>query len=369
MTIVSMTANYSWAGKRTGVTGTVATDVRHYATIDETRSQGNSAGVGASFRLPARTSLQFNEGFAYSPTYTYGLFPTGAPFIELGSTPPSAPDYKVTTLESFAYTTTVGVSHEITTRSRLSANGDFMYSDRLHETERWRDVTSHSINADYSQNISPNTALSVQYRFRNGAFGNAGEGETTEHGVNFATSYTKPLSATRRLDLDVSIGVSVADVPVLILGSDSLVPERQFLGNGQVNFGYDFGRSWHVAANYRRGIEYIIDLPQPVFADSLGASVVGMLNRRVDVVVFGGYSSGASLLNRNSLVVQHLHRQRACALCADEDVGDLRRIPVLLLLQFSRKRPANRGHPARCRAQWSACRAFAVATRIEKVRR
>jgi hypothetical protein len=64
---------------------------------------------------------------------------------------------------------------------------------------------------------------------------------------------------------------------------------------------YPFGRTWQARANYRRGLEYVADLPVPVYATGATAAVEGLITRRIDVAVLAGYSSGQSILNLNNL--------------------------------------------------------------------
>ena len=50
------------------------------------------------------------------------------------------------------------------------------------------------------------------------------------------------------------------------------------------------------------GVEYVVDIPEPVFADSLGVGIDGFVTRRIDLAVWGGYSSSASLLSDSSML-------------------------------------------------------------------
>ena len=66
-TIIDTSAAYAWRSARTqvGVNGTSV--FRHYADVGETRAVGSSVGIGASTRLPGRTTLLVNQSAAYSP--------------------------------------------------------------------------------------------------------------------------------------------------------------------------------------------------------------------------------------------------------------------------------------------------------------
>ena len=72
--------------------------------------------------------------------------------------------------------------------------------------------------------------------------------------------------------------------------------------SGQLSLGYEFRQSWQTRASYRRGLEYIAGLNQPVFSDSITAGVDGLITRRLDATVAAAYSSGDSVSNRDRLI-------------------------------------------------------------------
>jgi hypothetical protein len=296
-TIFGATTNYSWVGRRVEVVGNGAANVRHYQEVGVTRSTSHNGGLGLRYRA-GRTSFLVNEAVAYLPTYMYDLFPTGAP-LQPGSAPPNAPDYVVNERESYAYTTSLSAQHDFTTRSRMSLTADYTFNDRRRESVLWQDSQVRGLRADYAYNLGPNTAMLVQYRYRDGNFGYGDGPDTTENGVDFGMNFVKPLSATRSLSFNFKIGTSGADIPELTLNGYAM--RRQYQGVGEVGFGYEFGRSWRTRTFFRRGLEYVVDLPEPVFADGFSTSLAGLLSRRVDVLAVAGFSRGASLINRNSL--------------------------------------------------------------------
>jgi hypothetical protein len=296
-TIFGATTTYSWTGRRVDVVGNGAANVRHYQEAGVTRSTGHNGGLGLRVRT-GRASFLVNEAVAYMPTYMYDLFPTGAQ-LQPGSTAANAPDYAVNERESYAYTTSFSTVYEFTTRSRATATADYTFNDRRREAVLWEDSQVRGLRGDYAYNLGPNTAMLIQYRYRDGNFGYGDGPDTTEHGVDFGMNYVKPLSATRRVSFNFKVGTSSADIPELTLTGYLL--RRQFQGVGEVGFGYEFGRSWQTRTFFRRGLEYVVDLPEPVFADGFSTSLAGLLSRRVDVMAVAGFSRGASLINRNSL--------------------------------------------------------------------
>jgi hypothetical protein len=169
----------------------------------------------------------------------------------------------------------------------------------LNETPQWQDVSAYSIRGRYAHNVSRNTTLSGQVRYRNGQYGYGADGTTTELGADFGLDYAKVLSPTRRASVRLNIGLSGADVPQITAAGNVL--NRQYLAIGEVGFEYQFNRTWTGRAYWRRGLEYVIDLPTPVFADGVSVGADGLLSRRMDMTIATGFSSGESLLNRNSL--------------------------------------------------------------------
>jgi len=297
--ILSTGGAYVWKTARTEV-GLVGTSVvRHYADVGETRGVGSSFGAGISTRLPGHFTLLANQAGTYTPTYLSGLFPTGVT-VAAGSPGETAPDYTVNDLQSYTYSSTLSLRRDFSSRTSFVASGDFQFTDRREETELWQDVSAHWLRGEFSRNVTRNTALNAQYRYRSGAFGYTNDLQTIEHALDFGVNYSRPLSATRRATVRMNVGVSGADVPQSVEGGGNKIV-REYLGNGFVSFEYQFQQSWQARANYRRGIEYVVDIPEPVFADSWGGSVEGFLSRRVDLALFAGYSSGKSLLTTSAL--------------------------------------------------------------------
>ena len=72
---------------------------------------------------------------------------------------------------------------------------------------------------------------------------------------------------------------------------------------GEATAEYPFLRSWSVGGSYRRGLEYIAVLREPVFADAARFELQGLVNQRVDVSASGGYVVGESVLQQNNVAI------------------------------------------------------------------
>ena len=296
-TILNTSAAYVRKTARTdvGINGTSV--IRHYGDLGATQGQGGF-GAGISARLPGRLTLMANQAGAYTPTHLSGLFPTGVD-VQPGTPGSTAPDYNVSDFESYTHTSTLSLRQDFGRRSSLTVSGDFQYIDRKKERPLWEDVSSYVLRGDYARNVNRTTAIIAQYQYRSGAFGYTNDLLTTEHALEFGVNYSKRLSATRHATVRFSAGASAADVPQLTQNGNVIF--RQYLGRGSAEVEYQFQRTWQVRANYRRGIEYVVDIPEPVFANSLGLGIDGYITNRIDVAVSGGYSSGESILNTSAL--------------------------------------------------------------------
>ena len=101
-------------------------------------------------------------------------------------------------------------------------------------------------------------------------------------------------SATRSAFIGFRLAGSTIDGQVIT--PTGLAPAEQNLFSGSVNAGYQFGRSWAVSGNYRRGVDFVPGFFQPVVSDGLTVGLSGALTSRWDVSTSFGYSSGDSAL-------------------------------------------------------------------------
>ena len=70
----------------------------------------------------------------------------------------------------------------------------------------------------------------------------------------------------------------------------------QSLFSGSVNAGYQFGRSWGMHANFRRGVDFVPGFAQPVVSDGLSVGLSGTVTDRMELSTSFGYSNGDSAL-------------------------------------------------------------------------
>jgi hypothetical protein len=271
--------------------------MRYFQTASEFRNVSESVGAGFSAQLARRTRVFVNGTAAYSPSYLYGLFPT-INEQEPGQSIPDAPDYAVNSQESYSYSAMASLTHGLNARSDVSLSTDVSYTDFVRETAAIRDFDNYGVNAAYARRLSRHNTLSLSYRYRRGRFGSLAAGETVENGLSVGVQFARPLSASRKVTFAFNVGAATTDLPegAAVQG----ISGRFYRATGDANLAYDFGRSWQVRGGYRRGLEYVAVLRDPVFTNGAVASMDGLLSRRVLLTVDAGYSSGASVVNLNS---------------------------------------------------------------------
>ena len=285
-------SNDDWKGKRSHVGATGGATMRYYQEDQTVQWTNFTGGLGFSSQLSTRTSVFANQTASYSPSYFYRLFPT-ADVPTPGAVAPPAPDYTVpgASSASYSYSTTATLSHSFGPRAALSGQADYGYTDFVENSVALRDSKTYGVRGDYSRNMSRNTVARFGYRYRNGdvGFGAATGRPTVEHGLDVGVDYSRPLSATRRATFAFSVGSSAVSLPDSTLGE---LRGQVYRAIGSAKFGYQFSRAWQATTSYRRGLDYVPGLSQPVFTDGLSAVVNGLFNQRWDFTAQAGYSSG-----------------------------------------------------------------------------
>lgn len=294
-----LNANAEYARDRSSVQvgASASAALRYYPSLDRFRNIAESVGIGIFVRLPRRTTLSANQSAAYSPAYLYALFPSGTA-TELGAAPAAAPNYEVGGTQSYQYNTRVALTHNLTRRQSLLAEGEFAYSDFAHDTTDRPDLKTQAIRGSYSRNLARNTKLTTAYRYRATAFGVPDE--MIEHGADVGVEYERRLSSARRATLGFKAGPSTLDIPDSVGGG--VVPGRHYHLFGEATFGFAFATRWRMAANVGRTLQYVAELSQPVFVDGATVGLEGLMFRRWDLSAFAGYSNGESAVARQNLV-------------------------------------------------------------------
>jgi hypothetical protein len=311
-TMLTATADYTRKRRHLQLAGTASTAVRYYQRLDRVDAVSDSAGLGASIRLPKQATLEVNQSAAYAPSYLYQLFPTVAP-PALGESIPANPDYRIGRTDSYSYGTRMALMFGSSLGTSVTTTADYSHTDFRQQTATRPNLTTYASGAKVSHAISRSGGFSIEYRYRTGEFGLGGV--TKEHRVSMGVDYSPSLSVSRRVTFRFNLGASVLAIPESILPAieagpaatavegrvPSAVERRQYPLQGEAGVSYPFRPNWRAAVSYRRGVEYLAVLTEPVLSSAARAELIGLITRRADLSAAAGYVRGASAIPSSTL--------------------------------------------------------------------
>jgi hypothetical protein len=278
--------------------------VSFFPELDQRPLASHNASVGFVAPLGRRTSLSASQGFAYSPTYAFGVFPP-LPGEELDVVPAEALlfDYSVFDSEAFTLQSDVEVSRMVSARGSLSAFGTYRGIDQLEEQDDGvHDLTERRFGAAYSQRLSRNVGLRVGYAYRVGDYGGQSEGaEPFEtHDIDLGLDYRHAISFSRRTTFSVSTGstitrsdsVSGPSSSAAEPGASEQPGEYQYYLLATAELEHEMGLTWRARAAYERNVQYVEGFSAPFYSDAAVASLGGFLTRRADARFTALYSTG-----------------------------------------------------------------------------
>jgi hypothetical protein len=306
-------ASYRWEARDVQLRATGTT-----AWIQDRRSGAvsglsHTAGGDLTARLPLRTTLVVNQTASYSPSYLYNLFPRAAGAAP-GDVPPAARDYEPNDLETYSYGAQATLTHNATRRTNFSfsAIGEYALTDTRGTTATrgpaagQSELGAYGLSGRFTRAMTRTMRANGRYFYRAGNFPDASVTATgattaqalriTEHGVEVGLAATRPLSATRQIVLEVALGGSSVMPVEPVARLTRRAPTNRMIGMVGVN--YLFSKSWQAGAMYRRRVDYVPGLVEPVLTDGYGGRIGGSFTRRIDMVVEAAYASAAPALNR-----------------------------------------------------------------------
>ena len=151
---------------------------------------------------------------------------------------------------------------------------------------------------------------------------------TVEHGIDVGMEYVRPLSAIRKATFGFALGTSAVSIPSSTL---AVASGQVYRATGSATFGYQFSRAWQTKASYRRGLDYVPELAQPVFTDGVTGMLEGLFNDRLDFAASVSYSSGEPAYLPRRPLSNTVHRRRPPSLRDDAACGAASRVSLLLL--------------------------------------
>jgi hypothetical protein len=282
-------AVFSQRLRRIEVAATASSILRYYPDVERLKNISDNAHIELTTTFPAGT-LSFSQGVTYSTFVVYDLLPAAA---ELGAVSAAPEEYGINANESYTYRTAVALRRRVGRRSSVSATGDFDRVNFVRESTSRADQAIYGVGGGYSVGLSRAFSLTAAYQHRGGDYRN-GEGSTQEDTAEIGIDYRRRLSATRSTGVVARLGSSTIDTPQLLNVESTL--HRLYRLNGDVEVHYEFGRLWQISAVFRRGVEFVTHLPEPVTVSGATTSLQGSITERATFLVLGSFSRGASVL-------------------------------------------------------------------------
>jgi len=297
------TADYRLQGQHVQLRAT-GTSARYFRPLDNAAfgSGTHTGAIGLSARS-RRNTFVVNETAMYSSWPLENLFarPTG---VTPGDAPAAQPDY-INNSRSTSYGTAMIFTRTVTPRTTLSATGTLQQNETISGAAGRFGLGMYGGGGQLAHRVTRSTTATIGYVYRTGQIDyhilDMRPQTLEEQGLEVGVNYHRSLSRTRNLIFGAVVGGSsmLTPGPITALAAEQ---RRTKQVNGQGNAAYEFGQSWQIRANYRRGVDYVTGLVEPVTASTLTTGLTGLLTSRVDLLVSGAHSDGASTLNRSRSV-------------------------------------------------------------------
>ena len=243
-----------------------------------------NANVGAT--LSTRFDASASANYTHSPYYEFfsdfGRIPVNPDIVPDNGVLPVSP-YATVMLENETLGAAVGLTGRITKQSSITLSG-YQRQTRFAEAPD-NDVAISGYSATWQWRVSRDLGVHAGY----------GQGKVDVRApdrqdydsatIDVGVDFNKSFSLARRTTLSFNTSSSVVKYP----GVDS-----QFRVNGGVNLSRYFRRTWATQAGYQRATSFVPGFVEPVYSDTLGATLGGMFSTRLQFSASVSASRGAS---------------------------------------------------------------------------
>jgi hypothetical protein len=136
----------------------------------------------------------------------------------------------------------------------------------------------------FSRQVSPFAAFRAGYGVGYGQAGVAGVGEAERRqDIELGMHYERPLPFSGRTIVSMNTGTSVF--------RDGTSQRLRLMAQGSL--AHSFSGRWAARLDYSRPVQFLAGVADPLFSDTIGASINGRTSRRTEVAFTAGYSRGA----------------------------------------------------------------------------
>jgi hypothetical protein len=259
---------YSLSHSRVGFSASAGNSASYYPALAQPLVQTQSASVGGSLQIASRTSVTASESATYGPLYFLTSFPVfgqsqqGQPVV-LNETLGARVENHLALMTGVSFSQSlphrVALTLSYARQSSHSPSGDF-------------DLMTQSGGGGVSVGLAKGLSLQVGYGYQEGQFGSGATVQRThDQSINAGLSFNRALSLSRRVTLSFDTGSSAL----------SQGGQTHYGLTGDVRLTREIGRTWNATIGYSRTVAFLETFRQPVFSDSLGLSVGGLIARRL----------------------------------------------------------------------------------------
>ena len=282
----SVGLEYTLNRKRVGLAASATTAQRYYSSQASSGLLGTYfGGLSGWFQVAKKTRLSVTEDSSYQPFLSYAYFPV--PNVMQGdevTVPDVAPlfDLAVGHQTQTRNAVSTSLTQELTARSSLSFGGSY---DVMRSSGNAIDLTSYSADGRFSYQLAKGLGAHAGYRYQEGQYTGsvvAPEPTPTFHNIDVGVDYNRPLSFSRRTTLSFGTGSSAVQ--------DYSGTHYHLTGNA--NLHYELNRTWNASVGYTRDAQFLENVRQSVFADSLTAGLYGLFTRRFEFSATASASRG-----------------------------------------------------------------------------
>jgi len=255
--------NYLLNVPRVSVTAGAGSTFRYYPELTGDVFDTHNARVGGVVSILQRQSLTVHGAVSYVPYTFYSAFPE--PDLPVEPAAPPEPDFIPVATQYVTYTSGAIFSQRLNRRVTLNSNYTYYQANRL-----GRDFWRQGAGGNLGYNLTRNLVLRLGYYYNEGHY----DGHVSRsHRPVLTIDFNRALSLTR----NTTVGFSAGTLTTVVEGE--VQTRLRTVGDARIT--HEIGRSWTLTGIYSRGVYYVETLPEPVFADSVRASLVGLLTRRL----------------------------------------------------------------------------------------
>lgn len=277
------TLGYAVRGRRASFIASGTATGRYYPDLRKLTEYDGYGVANLTIHVNNKTTITAFQGVKYQPYYQFTFLTSFSPSQPLSSPSASSAgtrDSALTRLDSQAYDGRVQIAERLGTRSTLT----FAYMYRhtrfgnIPEPFRWQVA-----DGSFAHRLTKFATLKLGYGYGHERDGlSAVDPLVVTHNIDLGVDYARRLSASRRTRLAFTSGSTV----ITYQGA------RYYRVLADATITRELGRTWNASVEYHRGVQFVEGFAGPLYADSVQLRLAGLVSRRVDFNVSGGYSNG-----------------------------------------------------------------------------